>query len=189
MKPEEVMESIEVEASLRGLPIIGPRRGALLDETIERHRPSTVLEVGTNVGYSAIRMGRLLEKGGKVTCVELDEHLARVARTNIAKAGLANRIQVIVGDAKQVLPALRGTFDMVFLDAVKDEYFTYLRECERMLHPGSVVVADNVKSHSSEVVNYLEYVRSSGRYKSDYVEAPPNYGSDSGDAVEVSVRL
>jgi predicted O-methyltransferase YrrM len=189
VKPEEVLESIESEVPLRGLPIIGPRRGAVLDEIVERHKPSTILEVGTLVGYSAIRMGRFLEKEGKLTCVELNEDMAKLARSNITRAGLSDRIRVVVGDAKKVIPTLRGSFDMVFLDAVKGEYVTYLKECERMLHRGSVVVADNVKSHKGEVAEYLDYVRRSGRYKSSYVEAPSNYGSDPGDAMEVSVRL
>ena len=187
LKPEEVMKSIESEVSLRGP--IGPVRGALLDDVIEKHKPATILEVGTLVGYSAIRMGRHLNAGDKLTSVEISKQSAEVARANIEKAGLSDRIQVLVGDAKKVLPTLGGTFDMVFLDAVKEEYLTYLKQCEPMLHHGSVVVADNVKSHAAEVADYLQYVRNSGKYKSSYVEAPSKSGSDEGDAVEISVRL
>ncbi len=189
MNPEEVMKSIEEAAPRRGLPIIGPKRGLFLDEVVKEYGPKTILEVGTLVGYSAIRMGRLLKKGGHITCVEVNEDMAQVARSNVEKAGLADRVEVIVGDAKNVLPTIEGDFDMVFLDAAKSEYITYLRSCERLLHPGSVVVADNVKSFAEEVSDYLEYVRNSGRYRSTYKEAPPNYASTEGDAVEISVRL
>jgi len=186
------MESIEKVAPRQGLPIIGPERGEILDEMLVKHRPSTILEVGTLVGYSAIRMGRHLKKGQKITCVELSEEMARTARSNFDKAGLSDRIEVIVGDAKKVLPSLKGSFDMVFLDAEKVEYLTYLKSVERMLHKGSVVVADNVRSHAAKVTDYLEYVRNSGKYKSAYRDFPIGYNvatGNEGDAVEVSIKL
>ncbi len=189
MKPEEALQSIEQVAPRQGLPIIGPKRGMFLDEVIDKHRPSSILEVGTLVGYSAIRMGRHLKDGQRITCVELREDMAQTARANIEKAGLSDRINVIVGDARKVLPTLEGGFDMAFFDAVKEDYLFYLKSIETLLHSGSVVVADNVKSHAEEVAPYLAYVRNSGGYKSTYREAPPNFGSGPGDAVEVSVRL
>ncbi|MDA4125768.1 MAG: O-methyltransferase [Thaumarchaeota archaeon] len=192
MKPEEVLESIERVAPGQRWPIIGPERGEILDELVLKHKPSTILEVGTLVGYSAIRMGRHLKKGQKITCVELSENIAGTARSNFEKAGLSDRIEVVVGDAKGVLPTLKGSFDMVFLDAEKVEYLTYLKSVERLLHKGSVVVADNVRSHASEVADYLEYVRNSGNYKSAYRDFPVGYNvatANQGDAVEVSVKL
>lgn len=193
VKPDEVLESIEGVAPEQGLPIIGPKRGMILDEVVEEHRPSTVLEVGTLVGYSAIRMARHLSKGQRITCIELREDMAGTARSNIARAGLGDIIEVRVGDAKEVLPTLDGTFDMVFLDAVKEDYLTYLKSVERLLHRGSVVVADNVKSHAREVAPYLDYVRNSGKFSSVYRESADNHrygtGRTEADAVEVSVRL
>ena len=171
------------------MPIIGPRRGVFLDQVIEQHRPSKILEVGTLVGYSAIRMGRHLGPGQQITCVELREEMARTARSNIEKAGLSDRIEVVVGDARDVFPKLEGSIDMAFFDAVKEDYLYYLKCIEKLLHSGSVVVADNVKSHAEAVAPYLEYVRNSGGYRSTYREAPPNFGSGPGDAVEISVRL
>ena len=189
MKPEEVLATIERAAPRQGLPIIGPRRGKFLDEAIEQHRPSTILEVGTLVGYSAIRMARHLGDRGRLTCVELSEERARTARANFKLADLSDRIEIIVGDARKVLPSLTGRFDMVFFDAVKEDYLAYLKSIEGLLHRGSVVVADNVKSHAQEVAPYLEYVRNSGGYSSTYRESLPNFGSGPGDAVEISVRL
>ena len=193
MNPDQVLKTIEEEAPKRGWPIIGPIRGTILDEVVLEHHPSSILEVGTLVGYSAIRMGRHLIRGQKIVCVEVSEAMAKAARNNIAEAGLSDRISIVVGDANKVLPSLRGSFDMVYLDAVKDEYLGYLKSVERMLHRGSVVAADNVKSHPLEVADYLEYVRSSGKYKSEYRESANNYrysvGRFEADAVEVSVML
>ncbi|MBI3840396.1 MAG: O-methyltransferase [Thaumarchaeota archaeon] len=192
MSPEDVLKSIEEVAPRQGLPIIGPIRGVFLDEVVKEHKPASILEVGTLVGYSAIRMGRHLKKGQKITCVEVREDMAKVARSNIEKAGLTDRIEVMVGDAKSILPKLEGTFDMLFLDAAKDEYIAYLRSSERLLHQGSVVVADNVRSHANEVAEYLEHVRNSGKYRSTYKEATSyRYGAgiEEPDAVEISVKL
>ena len=189
MNVDDILRSIEKEAPQRGLPIIGPKRGPLLDEVVRKFAPSRVLEVGTLVGYSALRMARLLKDDGMITCVEMSGELAAVARANIKRAGFEDRVEIIVGDAKEVLPKLEGSFDMIFLDAAKSEYVTYLRSCERLLHPGSVVVADNVKSFAGELASYLDYVRNSGKYNSSYREAPPNYESMQSDAVEISVRL
>ncbi len=189
MTPEDVLESIEKMAPRKGLPIIGPKRGEFLDEAVLQYRPSRILEVGTLVGYSAIRMGRHLKAGQKITCVELSREMAKTARANFARAGLGDYIEVVVGDARDVLPSIEGRIDMAFFDAVKEDYLLYLRSIERLLHRGSVVLADNVKSHAAEVAPYLEYVRTSGSYRSTYREAQPNYGTGPGDAVEISVRL
>lgn len=178
---DAVLKRIEGESEKYPI-IIGPERGKVLDEVVKKHRPKTVLEVGTLVGYSAIRIGRLLQRGGKVTCLELDGRIAEVARKNIADAGLGETISVVVGDARKTIPKVEGPLDMVFLDAEKTEYSEYLRLVEPMLHKGSVVAADNVKSHAAELKSYLDHVRNSGNYSSSYQELGL-------DAVEVSVRL
>ena len=193
MGPDEVLASIEKEAVQKSYPIIGPKRGQFLDQVVEEHRPDAILEVGTLVGYSAIRMGRHLKGGQRITCVEKNGDIAKVARANIERAGLSDRIEIIVGDAVKVLPTVKGKLDRVFLAAAKDDYIAYLTSVEGLLHSGSVVVADNVKSHAGEVAGYLDYVRNSGRYRSTYRESKDDYRYGSGltetDAVEISVRL
>ncbi len=188
MNPEEVLRSIEAAAPRQGLPIIGPVKGAFLDGIVLKQKPKRILEIGTLVGYSAIRMGRFLPRGGRITCVEMNKRIAKVAASNIEKAGMKDRIEILLGDAKQVIPTLEGEFDLVFIDAEKSEYLTYLKACERLLHKGSTVVADNVKVFAEEVGDYLDYVRSSGRYTSTYREGALNADSSVTDAVEISVR-
>lgn len=193
MNPESVLKSIEREATKKGLPIIGPHRGTFLDEVVKQYRPTHILEVGTLVGYSAIRMAKLLAEGSLLTCVELNPDFARIAMSNIGRAGLEDKVHILVGDAKTILPELKGGFDMVFLDANKGEYLDYLKSCELFLRPGNVVVADNVKSHPDELAGYLDYVRKSGKYRSEYRESITDYryGSRTAepDGVEISVKL
>jgi predicted O-methyltransferase YrrM len=188
LEPDELLRAVEVEARRRGLPIIGPSKGEFLDEVVTKHRPKRILEIGTLVGYSAIRMGRLLPKGGRITCLDIDPEIAKVAATNVRKAGLSGRIELIVGDAKRVIPKLEDQFDMVFIDAVKGEYLDYLKACERLPRSGSVVVADNVKVHADQMRDYLDYVRDSGRYASTCKEEELFLNPSEMDAVEISVK-
>ena len=189
MKPSDVLEDIEGSALNGRLPIIGPVKGAMLDDLVRSHSPTRALEIGTLVGYSAIRISRLLPEGGELTCVEVSASSASAARSNIEKAGLSGRVRVLVGDAKEVLGGLQGPVDFVLVDANKDEYLAYIRACEPLLRPGSVVVADNVIAFADRVAGYLEYVRNSGKYSSRTIRAPLNADQSVEDGMEVSVKL
>jgi predicted O-methyltransferase YrrM len=89
---------------------------------------------------------------------------------------------VIVGDAKEVIPRLRGKFDLVFLDAEKTDYLEYLRLVEQKLHRGSTIVADNAGKYANQMKDYLSHVRSSGDYRSRFVAVGE-------DGLEISVKL
>lgn len=188
MNAEEVLRSIEAEALTKGYPIIGPGRGAYLDELVRQYKPRRVMEIGTLVGYSAIRMGRLLPKGGRITCIDRDPAAVQMAKSNISKAWLSDRIEVITGDALKVISKLTAQYDMVFIDAEKRRYLDYLMACERLLHAGSIVVADNVKAFADDVADYLNYVRNSGLYVSTYREEVFRANPSATDAIETSIK-
>ena len=181
-KADEVLKEIERTASLRYLPIIGPSRGRALSETVCRYRPRRILEVGTLVGYSSILMGRELGEGSEVVTLEYDRDEAEQAKTNIAKAELTAKIQVLIGDALEIIPTLEGSFDMVFLDAAKHQYLDYLRLVEDKIRRGGVVVADNVGFMSRAMRGYLDHMRNSGIYESKF----HRHGLD---GIEISVKL
>ncbi len=136
---------------------VGDRKGIILDVALERVQPTTILELGTYVGYSAIRMARKLQEEGRLYSVEFSEANATIARKIINHAGLSDRVQVIVGtlgDGGRTLGYLEtawglsaGTLDFVFIDHAKDAYLSdLLLILERgWLHRGSIVVADNIK--------------------------------------------
>ncbi|HEY4672880.1 MAG TPA: class I SAM-dependent methyltransferase [Nitrososphaerales archaeon] len=188
-KAEEVISDIEKQGMKDFIPVIGPKKGRILDGVVRRIKPKLVVEVGTFIGYSAIRMARLLTTEGRILSIELSKEHAHLARTNINKAGLGDRIQVIVGDAKKVLPTVKSEIDLLFLDAEKHEYLAYLRLAEDKLHKGSVVVADNAGVFAKEMSDYLSYVRKSGMYKSTYYESTLEFMDHIKDGVEVSRKL
>ena len=130
-----------------GIPQIqvGPSEGKLLQLLLRLANARKVVEVGTLVGYSAINMARALPADGHVWSIEYEAKHAEVARGNIAAAGLAERITVVVGAGVDVLPTLapHGPFDAVFIDADKQGYEAYGRWAVANLRPGGLVLGDN----------------------------------------------
>jgi predicted O-methyltransferase YrrM len=180
-KALDVLKDIESRAELDRWLLIGAEKGAVLEETVRKYRPKRVVEVGAYVGYSAILMARHLPPGARIQTIEINPKAAQLARENLARARLADRVEVIVGDALQEIPRLSGPVDMAFIDADKEGYLSYLKLLEDKFHPGSVVVADNVKIFAVALKGYLDYVRTSGKYDSEVFDFPA-------DAVEVSIR-
>jgi predicted O-methyltransferase YrrM len=138
---------------LAGLPQIDvtPLQGKFLEFLVRATGARRVLEIGTLGGYSTIWMARALPAGGRVITLELDPHHARVARRNLEKAGVADRVEILVGPAIETLPKLespdagRGApFDLIFIDADKQGYPEYLTWALKLSRPGTVLVADNV---------------------------------------------
>ena len=186
-----LLRELEQIAKSEHLPSIGPIKGKIISDIIKRYKPTKILEIGTLHGYSAILMMDLLFDDGKLITIEIDKNLADIARKNIAKAGLSDKIEVISGNALEVIPTLTGyKFDLIFLDAAKSEYLQYLRllEEKHLMKKDSVVVADNVILFENEMKDYLEYVRSSDRYKSQTTETTLEFNKNVKDALEISLR-
>lgn len=185
MSAKKVLKKIEKKAKKEGLPIVGPKKGKVLVEVIKKHQPSKILEVGTNVGYSAILMAKAFSKKArkkvKIVTIENKGSNFDSAKRNIKKAGYENVVEVILGNAKKVIPDLEGNFEMMFIDAVKEDYLEYLELAEPKLTDDAVIVADNVKIFAYQLQDYLYYVRNNDNYESETYD----FGDD---AVEVSVR-
>ena len=156
------LEAEEAAEQARGAPheerllAVGPDSGRLLFALVAPNAGCEVLEIGGSRGYSAIWLAaaaRIL--GGRVVSLELDPAKAEAWRRNIAEAGLEEWAEVVEGDARQTLPALEDGFDVVFLDAWKDDYEWYFEVARTKLEPGGVVVADNVDT-SPVVKAYAE---------------------------------
>ncbi len=148
--PDPVLEAALDAADQAGLPAIAvsPAQGKLLHLLARLQGARTILEIGTLGGYSTIWLARALPPDGWLVSLELDPRHAEVARANIARAGLDERVEVRVGPASESLARLAddgdGRFDLVFIDADKEGYPDYLGWALRLTRPGSLIVADNV---------------------------------------------
>jgi predicted O-methyltransferase YrrM len=201
-----VLSEIEETAKKNSLPSIGPLKGEIIGDIIRKYKLKRILEIGTLHGYSAILMANFLLKINKddgndsdnintetiITCLEIDQQLANIAKKNIEKAGLSDRIEVITGDALKTIPTLNNKyyrFDLVFIDAVKNQYLNYLKLVEEngLLNKKSIVVADNVLIYENEMKDYLDYVRNSGRYNSYTTDTTLEFTKIVKDALEVSI--
>jgi predicted O-methyltransferase YrrM len=133
-----------------GLPAIqvSAPQGRLLQLLVLAVGATRVLEIGTLGGYSTIWMARALPAGGRLVSLEADAKHAGVARANLARAGLADRVEVTLGAALESLPALAAAggppFDFVFIDADKPSMPAYLDWAVKLSRPGALIVADNV---------------------------------------------
>lgn len=143
---DAALEAALTESAREGLPAISvsPPQGKLLHLLARSIGARRILEVGTLGGYSAIWLARALPPDGRLVTLELDEHHAQVARANLERAGLADRVDVRVGRAVDTLAAMEDDFDLVFVDADKPSNADYVAAALRLTHPGSVIVVDNV---------------------------------------------
>ena len=190
-KASQVLRRLEKMADKQFVPSIGPIKGKIITGIIQKYKPRNILEVGTLYGYSAILMADTLNgANGKVITIEIDKPIADIARKNIADADLTDKIDVIVGNALDVIPRLNSKFDLLFLDAAKNEYLKYLELAQkRNLKEGSIIVADNVEISKSEMQDYLEHVRNSRGYRSKTVETTVEFTPNVKDAMEVSIKV
>jgi predicted O-methyltransferase YrrM len=147
---DDALVAARASAREHGLPPIevAPNQGAFLAFLAQATGARRVLELGTLAGYSTIWLARGAGQGGRVTTVELDPRHAEVARANLERAGVADRVDVEVGPALDVVGRLADAggepYDLVFLDADKANMPHYLELALRLTRPGSVIVGDNV---------------------------------------------
>ena len=118
--------------------------GAFLTLFSQLLSPSRILEVGTYTGYSAICLAKGLKPGGKLITLELNDELRQTALSFFEKAGISSSIELINGDALQIIPGLPGTFDLAFIDAHKESYPSYYELIVDKLDSGGYILADNV---------------------------------------------
>jgi predicted O-methyltransferase YrrM len=146
VQPDEALAAALAASDKAGLPAISvsPSHGKLLWILARLVNAKRILEVGTLGGYSAIWMARALPSDGRLVTLEAVEKHARVARANIAKAGLEKKVEIRVGPALDTLPSLQGPFDFTFIDADTQNNAAYFTWALKLSRPGSVIVVDNV---------------------------------------------
>ena len=144
LRPErsEVMAEMEAVAERDGVPIVHWETGRFLAALCRALDP-VVLEVGTAIGYSTLHMAEQLGEGRVIT-LEMDADRARQARDFLGRAGVADRVELIEGDARETIEAVPGPIDLLFVDAAKEQYAGYIELAEPKLSDRAVLVVDNM---------------------------------------------
>lgn len=140
----ELLDEIEAEAVRDYVPIIRKEMQSFLKMMLQLHQPQRILEVGTAVGFSAILMAEYNPKPCEITTIENYEKRIPIARENFKRAGKQDMIELLEGDAIQVLKTLQEPFDFIFMDAAKGQYLNFLPDILRLLSPGGILISDNV---------------------------------------------
>src|SRR5215212_2971973 len=153
---DAVLDEIARGNATRGLPLVDAEVGALLRVLATALGATRLLEIGTAVGYSGIWLAGALPPGGMLLTMEMDEERANEARENFARAGLTDRVSVIVGDAQLKIAKVSGPFDLIFQDGAKHLYEPLLDRLVTLLRPGGLLVTDNVLWNGEVVPGYSQ---------------------------------
>ena len=155
------LEQEDADERARGVPPeersrqVARTTGQFLFALVAPQVDCEVLEIGGSRGYSTIWLGAgVRQLGGRVLSVENDPHKIEAWRANVLEAGLEDWVDLVEGDAKELVPAINDVFDVVFLDAEKEDYEELFGLARRKLEPGALVVADNVISHQETLAAY-----------------------------------
>ncbi len=154
----EYLDRLEEEAIADFVPIIRKDMQAFLKFMMRLCKPRNILEVGTAVGFSALLMSEYAPEA-HITTIENYEKRIPIARDNIAKAGKSASIDLIPGDATEILPMLTDTYDFIFMDAAKGQYINFLPEIMRLLSKGGILVSDNVLQDGDIIESRFAVVR------------------------------
>ena len=139
-----ILKNLESFAKENRVPIVQKETAKFLELMVTIKRPKRILELGTAIGYSSILMNLSMDGSCEITTIEREEKMIEIARTNIEKYGLQNKITVIKGDCLEVLENLRDEYDMIFIDAGKGHYNYFLPYCLKLLKKEGIIIADNV---------------------------------------------
>ena len=154
----EYLDRLEEEAIADFVPIIRKDMQAFLKFMMRLCKPRNILEVCTAVGFSSLLMSEYAPEA-HITTIENYEKRIPIARDNIAKAGKSASIDLIPGDATEILPTLTDTYDFIFMDAAKGQYINFLPEIMRLLSKGGILVSDNVLQDGDIIESRFAVVR------------------------------
>ena len=138
------LDELEKEAIAGDIPIIRKPLQSFFKFLLRYVKPKSILEVGTAIGFSAILMSEYAPKDCKITTIEKYEKRIPVAKENFRKYGKEAQIELLEGDAAEILKDLTGPYDLIFMDAAKGQYLAFLPDVLRLLAPGGLLLSDNV---------------------------------------------
>ena len=167
----EELEIVKTRALENHIPILMDDTLETIKEILVSKKPKKILEIGTAVGYSASQFVRFSgNQIERVDTIELDESRAKEAIENIKKIGISNKINVIIGNAVDVLPTLEDKYDIIFIDANKGKYPVFLQEAIRLSEKGSIIIADNILYKGYVMSDYNKHKqRTAVRHLREYI--------------------
>lgn len=152
---DPLLREIAQKGAAEKLPLIDAEVGALLRVLARAIKATRILEVGTAVGYSGLWLAGALPPDGMLLTMEKDEARARTARANFERGGVADRVNVMIGDAERLVAKVAGPFDLIFLDTDKQLYNRLLDRLVDLLRPSGLLVTDNVLWDGEVVPGYV----------------------------------
>ena len=168
---EKELEIVKKKALEDHIPIIMDDTLEKIKEILENENPNRILEIGTAVGYSASQFARYTDKKCKIDTIEIDEERAKEAKENIKKIGFEDRINVIVGNAVDIIPTLTNKYDIVFIDAAKGKYPIFLEESLKLINKGGLILADNILYKGYVMSDYNKHKqRTAVRHLREYIK-------------------
>ena len=165
------LEIVKQRALENHIPILMDDTLETIKEILNENKPKRILEIGTAVGYSASQFVRFAgEQLDIIDTIELNEERAKEAIENIEKIGISEKINVIIGNAVEVLPVLNKKYDIIFIDANKGKYPIFLQEAIRLSNKGSIIIADNVLYKGYVLSDYNKHKqRTAVRHLREYI--------------------
>lgn len=146
-KVDPLLQEMEEFASFNKIPILNRESAEFLEQVVLIHRPKKVLEIGTAIGYSTIRVARNLRSKGVIETLELSKENIANAKKFIAKSDCGEKINIIEGDALKIMPKLTEKYDLIFLDADKEDYEKLFYNSLNLLNKRGVIFIDNLLWH------------------------------------------
>jgi predicted O-methyltransferase YrrM len=144
IQPDALIEEMEKFAIKNKIPILDWKAAELLEQVVLIKRPKKVLEIGTAIAYSSILIARRLKQKASIDTIEKSKNNIKFASEYIGRAGLISKINILEGDALEIMPALDGNYDLIFLDADKEDYEKLFHYSLMLLRKGGVLFVDNL---------------------------------------------
>lgn len=168
---EEELKIVKEKALENHIPIIMDDTLEKIEEILKEEKPKRILEIGTAVGYSATMFAKYTDEDCIIDTIEIDEERAKEAKENIEKIGVADRINIMVGNAVDILPTISQEYDIVFIDAAKGKYPVFLEKAIRLIKNGGVILADNILYKGYVMSDYNKHKqRTAVRHLREYIQ-------------------
>ena len=168
---EEELKKVKEKALENHIPILMDDTLEKIEEILQEEKPKRILEIGTAVGYSASMFAKSTDEDCIIDTIEIDEERAKEAEENIKKIGVAERINIMVGNAVDILPTLTNAYDIVFIDAAKGKYTIFLENAIRLIKDGGIILAENILYKGYVMSDYNAHKqRTAVRHLREYIK-------------------